>query len=357
MNYISLLESTYNTRDLGGIAAADDKITRYNVFWRSDVPIHPTAADINIMRKNNITTVVDFRRDDETAAMPNGFGAKEGFVYYSIPVSEGSEVPKTPQEVAPSYLRIADAAKAMKKAFSIFAETESGILFNCHSGKDRTGVVAAILLMLAGVDKKDIVDNYMLSKMYLRGSFKALLLRRPEMDMKVILPSETFISEFMALFESKYGSAEKYLRKIGVTDKNIAALKSKFTVHAQELERQKAEEPLFKGVIIKESLGDEDILGSVRIDNVELWKSGGMPKYWTAVYFSAFSEDFPQKLSEAISEQGTWYCDFKRDNTKYIILHRKVLEYEIGNARQRAAVCAECRKSGIPESQMDWSES
>ena len=51
-------------------------------------------------------------------------------------------------------------AKVMPEVFKCIANAKTGVMFNCTAGKDRTGVVAAILLLHAGVDDKDIIDNY-----------------------------------------------------------------------------------------------------------------------------------------------------------------------------------------------------
>lgn len=351
MDYISLLESTYNTRDMGGIPTENDKMTRRDVFWRSDVPLHPTQSDFELMKKHGITTVVDLRREDEIVSEPSGFKGREGISYYSVPISDGANIPKSVSEVSGSYMRIADSSRSMRKVFALLAQADGGVLFNCHAGKDRTGVVAAILLLLAGVKKDDIIQNYTESKFYLKGMFRSFKLRHPDVDMRIVTPSEAYMSDFLTMFEKKYITAEKYLRRMGVTGENIRKLRNKLS-DSSETEAP----PLYSGVLIKESLADEEILGSVRIERIELWRSDKKPRYWTAVYFSSYEADFPDKLAAAITEDGTWYCDFKDGKTKIIVLNGAVLRYEIGNAKQKAAVRAECRRRGIPEEQMDWSE-
>lgn len=114
----------------------------------------------------------------------------------------------------------------------------------------------------------------------------------------------------------------------------------------------------YEGVLIKESIESEDILDCLEINKVELWKTGGKPKYWTVLFFISNERSFPEKLSKVMKEEedGNWFCDFKAGNRKYIVFKERVLQYEIGNAEQKAAVCDACRKLGIPDEQMQWEE-
>jgi len=57
------------------------------------------------------------------------------------------------------------------------------------------------------------------------------------------------------------------------------------------------------------------------------------------------------------SDSGeNWFVDFKAGNEKYIVFKDKVLKYQIGNQEEKELVCAECRKMGISDEEMNWSE-
>lgn len=116
----------------------------------------------------------------------------------------------------------------------------------------------------------------------------------------------------------------------------------------------------YTGILIKESLAEENILDDLMIHKAELWRTNGMPRYWTALYFSSDVLDFPQHLSRAIlppqSETGTWFCDFRADSTKYIVFHKKILTYRIGDTEGRARIVQECGKLGIPIEQTHWED-
>lgn len=116
---------------------------------------------------------------------------------------------------------------------------------------------------------------------------------------------------------------------------------------------------VYQGIIIKESIADELILDYVSINKVEVWKTNGTPKYWTALYFTSSRLDFPEQVSKAVivnKGDGNWFVDMKSGNTKFIVFRNRVLKYVIGNGGEKDMVCEECRKLGIPDNQMNWEE-
>lgn len=116
---------------------------------------------------------------------------------------------------------------------------------------------------------------------------------------------------------------------------------------------------IYQGLLIKESISDELILDYVTITKVELWKTDGRLKYWTALSFTTNQQDFPELLSKVVISNetvGNWFVDMKSGNIKFIVFKDKILKYEIGNAIEKEQACEECRKLGIPNHQLNWSE-
>lgn len=124
------------------------------------------------------------------------------------------------------------------------------------------------------------------------------------------------------------------------------------------LGKKKAE--VYEGVLIKESIEDDTIIDLLNVHKIELWNTGGKPKYWTVLYFTSSHPDFPEQISKVMiadeNRGGNWFVDFKAGNEKYVVFRDKVLKYRIGNAAEKAAVCEECRKLGITEDEMNWAE-
>lgn len=116
---------------------------------------------------------------------------------------------------------------------------------------------------------------------------------------------------------------------------------------------------IFEGILIKESLSDDIILDFLRVHKIELWNTGGKPKYWTALFFTSTAADFPERIAKVMSaggEGGNWFVDFKAEQVKYIVFKDKILKYNIGNPAEKESVCAECRSMGITDEQMNWPE-
>lgn len=120
------------------------------------------------------------------------------------------------------------------------------------------------------------------------------------------------------------------------------------------------EVPLYSGILIKESIDDEDVVDLLDVHKVELWRTDCCPKYWTALSFTSNHPNLPQRLAEVMIASDipgeSWFVDFKAGNLKYIVFRNLVLHYTIGNPDEKEAVCQRMREIGIPDSQMHWAE-
>lgn len=123
---------------------------------------------------------------------------------------------------------------------------------------------------------------------------------------------------------------------------------------------RKKKQERYEGILIKESVTDDSIIDCLNIHKIELWNTGGKPKYWTALFFTSDRKDFPEQISKVMlsdSDAGeNWFVDFKTDRHKYIVFKDRILRYQIGNQDEKEYVCSECRKLGIADEQMNWSE-
>ncbi len=213
----SLLETTRNTRDLGGYRIAGTKTyTKYNRIYRSDLAKAPSEKDIDFLKKNGITTIIDFRIDVEVEKAANGFSGVEGLTYYNFPNIEGSFLPKTIEEVRYSYQVIAEA-KSMTQVMRTIAEAPGGVMYNCSAGKDRTGVTSAVILWLCGVSDEDIVYDYMITKITNEERFKLIREYYPDLDMNIVIPNEENMRSLLRALKEKYGTPENYFSSLGIT--------------------------------------------------------------------------------------------------------------------------------------------
>ena len=105
--------------------------------------------------------------------------------------------------MAKSYCMMVDSR--MQQIIQTIRQAESNVLYFCNAGKDRTGVVSAILLALQGVPDADIVRDYMESKVNLMPMLLSYATQNPDVDIRVITPCETYIQTFLNWLKQTQG--------------------------------------------------------------------------------------------------------------------------------------------------------
>lgn len=183
----SLLNSTLNTRPL---PTGDLR------FIRSDCPQELTPEEVEWLRKNHVITIVDLRERKEYERTPCPLETEDGFMYYHLPVTGGGDTPKSPDAVSAVYLGMLDAQ--MDRIIHTIMDAKSNVLFFCGAGKDRTGVVSAIILKKLGFDDQTIVDDYMKTKENLLDFLTDYVKKHPEVDINTIIPNEKNIKRVLA---------------------------------------------------------------------------------------------------------------------------------------------------------------
>ena len=166
-----------------------------------------------------ITTVVDLRSKEEIERKPDPLAQELGIRYLHCPLAGDGRVP-APDEVPLSYMEMADGTGQMAGALQAIAEAPQAVLFHCTAGKDRTGVVAALLLWLAGVSEEDILADYIVSGPYLQQMLRAYCEAHP--GAVVCPPQSAYMSSFLRLFAQRYGTPWRYLEMLGVDAGKLA---------------------------------------------------------------------------------------------------------------------------------------
>ena len=184
----TLLQSTLNTRALP---------TGNLHYIRSDYPGKLTDQEVKWLLQNDITTVVDLREEKEYIAKPCRLEDEEGFVYYHLPVTGGEDTPETPDAVAGTYLAMLD--EKMDKIIHTIMNADSNVLYFCSAGKDRTGVVSAIILKNLGISDQKIIDDYMETKDNLMGFLTSYVAAHPEVNLNTIVPNEKNIKRVLEI--------------------------------------------------------------------------------------------------------------------------------------------------------------
>ncbi len=183
----SLFGSTRNTRVLKG--GSIDGLW----YIRSDCPEKLCEEEIQWLIDNSILTVVDLRQGHEADAAPCPLAHRPEFTYLSIPVTTGNIVPLAQLEIVPQYLKMVD--ESMARIIETIESASSGVLYFCAAGKDRTGVVSALLLRRAGASRQEIVDDYTASYENLKALIDAWCISDP--DSEVLIPKAIYMEEFL----------------------------------------------------------------------------------------------------------------------------------------------------------------
>ena len=182
----SLLNSTLNTRAL---PTGDLR------YIRSDFPGSLSDEEVQWLVDNNITTIVDLREEKEYKVKPCRLEMENGFTYYHLPVTGGGDTPSSPEAVAETYIGMLDPQ--MDKIVSTIMNANTNVMYFCGAGKDRTGVVSAVILKKLGYSDKVIVDDYMETMENLRDFLTAYVKEHPEVDINIIIPNAESIKKVL----------------------------------------------------------------------------------------------------------------------------------------------------------------
>ena len=172
------IAGAYNVRDLGGYRTEEGKVTKTGQFVRSDSLHRIQNHGIKYLVKKNLSTVIDLRTKKEIEDEPNPFSNFEGVKFINIPLLENlsptflgtNKIEKNLDNPLLSfYLSVLhERQSAIREVFlEIFNADPGLILFNCTAGKDRTGIIAALLLGLVKVPVAEIIKNYTDSELFI----------------------------------------------------------------------------------------------------------------------------------------------------------------------------------------------
>lgn len=165
------LKGAHNVRDLGGYPTAAGGTVPWRTFLRADALHQLGPEDIDTLLDLGLKTVIDLRSDAELARQPSTLAGHPAIKYHHISLFDGlapADQMMSAHEgfdLSTRYIAAIDACRpALMRVANAIAHAEEGaILFNCTAGKDRTGIVAAMLLSLAGVAPDDIAADYALT--------------------------------------------------------------------------------------------------------------------------------------------------------------------------------------------------
>jgi protein-tyrosine phosphatase len=232
------LVGAYNFRDLGGYPVADGRSTRWGRLYRSDTLHELTDEDLEVLRGIGLVSVIDLRTPTEVQRSGRGVLGCEPIRYVNLSVlpQEGGERQATPAtrlvEVAERYLSYLDVGKdSLVESFRLMSDPGSyPLVFHCQAGKDRTGVMAALVLSCIGVERRAIVDDYVLTATRM-DLIIGRLRRDPHFaDRMDELPASVFAVEastmerFLDGLEEQFGGARAWALGAGISESQVDVL-------------------------------------------------------------------------------------------------------------------------------------
>ena len=232
------LSGSLNTRDLGGLPLAGGGSTRFGVILRSDALLSLAPGDAARLAELRLTTVIDLRQPYERERDPSALAGHDGVQVHHVEVwqdiYDAERVPADPWDLVALYLAGLDhAGPAFARATRVLSEAPGATLFHCTAGKDRTGLLAALVLEAVGVARAAVIEDYALThdridplrerllvdaeaRGIAREDFARLLGATPDL----LLPA-------LEHLDARYGGAHTYLRSAGVDDSTLKRLRER----------------------------------------------------------------------------------------------------------------------------------
>jgi protein-tyrosine phosphatase len=226
------LDTAYNIRDLGGYPARGGASTSARLL-RGDCFVPMSGADRRTLLDMGVTAVIDLRGESERARLPSGFCNCSSVTYDAIPLIDdaphGAARRTLPADftMGDMYTDMLDNARdavlAVFRRIALAAPSSGRLLFHCTAGKDRTGVIAALLLSLAGVSGEDIVRDYAQTD---ENLFPVRDILRENSGVPAMLGAltEEFLSakprnmeKMLSHMDREYGGSDCYFARAGLT--------------------------------------------------------------------------------------------------------------------------------------------
>ncbi|MEX1009628.1 MAG: tyrosine-protein phosphatase [Acidimicrobiia bacterium] len=224
-----------NFRDLGGHSTPEGHLRAGRVY-RSDSLAHVEVSDIvHLVEERGITMVIDLRRDHEVEAAPladlEAAGVRvvhQSLIDPAVPALQTSDI--VDGTLADRYLSILDTSGDQFVAVvRLISDSDNHpVVFQCAAGKDRTGLVAAMVLGLLGVDDETITTDYAASAAVVDVLLARLHARAPDREPpgpRIMSAEASTMQAALDWMRDRHGSIEGYTRAHGLTEAEITELR------------------------------------------------------------------------------------------------------------------------------------
>lgn len=233
------LEGCHNFRDLGGYPARDGRRVRRGRVFRSDALHLLTESDVRRVRDElRLRAIIDVRSASEVRIDGAGPLAGPPVAYHHVPLFSDQTLAREPEEVPEDlghryFLMMRYAREPIGCVLRLVADARAPAVFHCAAGKDRTGVISAVILAILGVSEADIVDDYVCTSRNLDRIIERLRGSRAYRTIFTQLPPETLhadpgtMESLLHRVREAHGSMREYARTAGVDDDALARLEAR----------------------------------------------------------------------------------------------------------------------------------
>jgi len=232
-------EACYNARDLGGLPIMDGSQTRWQAVIRCDLLNRLTVPGQRALLAYGVRTVIDLRGPKEVAAEPSSFVNTDSatLTYLHLPLEKYyphvsaliSQATTRAEVYCITLDHYPDAVAAVLRA--IANARPGGVVIHCHSGKDRTGIVTALLLSLAGVERTTIAADYAESQVRLWSLYEKHVQEVGGEDKLGFWHRPTATAEMMYAtlthLDTRYGGVRNYLLAAGLSVAELEQLQKR----------------------------------------------------------------------------------------------------------------------------------
>ena len=251
------LKHVKNYRDLGGIKTADGRETRPRMLIRGTTLFDLNPVSVTRLKEQyNLKTIIDLRTHKEKLEKPDV--EIDGVEILHMPIIDeavaGISHEKKVRSMASLLMMppmeelyvnmvkdqsLDNVVRVLKFILTMPAQ-KYALVFHCTAGKDRTGIIAALLLAFLGVDRETIIKDYLLTNKNVRIKsnlvYVALLLTKGnhKLASKIkhyCMAEPGFINASLSQLEKDYGSLQSFFtQKLGFTEKETQDIKNKFLI-------------------------------------------------------------------------------------------------------------------------------
>jgi protein-tyrosine phosphatase len=249
-------DKVINFRDIGGLKTGEGKTVKWGKFFRSDNLSALEKSEFARFNNLHIETVYDLRTESEIKEKEDNIPQTVHYVHFPTVKDKGDLLTQLKGKVIKGEISEEESIKltldlyrgsvienlpAFKELVNKIMDSDQPVLYHCSAGKDRTGIVTALILSVLKVDRQTILNEYLLSNYYRRikmekmlGKAKLAKVIKPHLNLKVIenfmKVDAQYLNATFEVIDQKYGGMDQFVQKeLGIDDQTRKLLISKLT--------------------------------------------------------------------------------------------------------------------------------